>query len=52
MNKSDVSPTNRRRAKIAESVLKSFMKETGSEPENATCDLLCDLMHLAERKKN
>ena len=51
MSRSDVSPTNRTRADVAEKILRVFMKETGSEAEDANCDLLCDLMHLAKRRK-
>lgn len=30
--------------------LAAFMNETGSDNEDALCDLLCDLMHLCDRK--
>jgi len=30
--------------------LLAFQRETGTDPEDAVADLLCDLMHLADRR--
>jgi len=42
-------PNNNTRAGWAEQTLGYFMSITGVEWEDALCDLLCDLMHLADR---
>ncbi len=38
-------PTNEDRAEWARKALATFMFTTGSEREDAVCDLLADLMH-------
>lgn len=45
----DPERLNTRRAEWAESALHAFMHTTGTESDNAVSDLLCDLMHFADR---
>lgn len=40
---------NGERAEWARAALRAFMKETGTEYEDSLGDLLCNLMHLADR---
>ena len=40
---------NNERASWADHALRAFMAETGTDYEDALCDLLCDLMHLSDR---
>ena len=42
-------PWNLRRAKWARAAVDVFVALTGTEEEDVLCDLLCDLMHLADR---
>jgi hypothetical protein len=42
-------PSNATRADWAEKALDTFCDETGADTCDALADLLCDLMHLAER---
>ena len=46
----DPENQNDDRARWAETALNSFRQETGADTEDALPDLLCDLMHLADRK--
>jgi len=40
---------NDRRAQLAGAALSTFMKETGTDQEDALGDFLADLMHWADR---
>jgi hypothetical protein len=44
-----VDVTNRERADWANDALEAFMETTGCDVEDALADLLCDLMHWADR---
>lgn len=46
----DPDGINDRRAEWAGYALAAFMSQTGSDRESAVTDLLCDLMHLADRE--
>jgi hypothetical protein len=46
----DPENMNHKRAAWAEAALREFQRATGAEDENALGDLLCDLMHLADRR--
>ena len=46
----DPDGKNNDRAAWAKVALDAFMKETGTDLEDALCDLLCDLMHLSDRE--
>lgn len=48
----DPDNMNEDRAKWASVALLAFMEETGTEAEDALCDILCDLMHLADRRRD
>jgi hypothetical protein len=52
MKKLPPDPENRNdeRAAWAEAALNVFRRETGTDIEDALADLLCDLMHCADRK--
>ena len=45
----DPDGQNNERALWADHALRAFMAETGTDYEDALCDLLCDLMHLSDR---
>jgi hypothetical protein len=45
----DPEGMNDRRAEWAGCALDAFMSQTGTDTESAVTDLLCDLMHLADR---
>lgn len=45
-------PNNLDRAAWAETALDAFRAETGTDREDAVCDLLCDLMHLCAFKSD
>lgn len=45
----DPDGKNEDRAEWAEQALATFMKRTGTDREDALCDLLADLMHWADR---
>jgi hypothetical protein len=45
----DPENMNNRRAQLAGAALSTFMKETGTDREDALGDLLADLMHWADR---
>lgn len=45
----DPDGKNHDRAAWAKVALDAFMRETGTDLEDALCDLLCDLMHLSNR---
>ncbi len=45
----DPDGENDNRALWAENALRAFRKITGTEQEDAVCDLLCDLMHFCDR---
>jgi hypothetical protein len=45
----DPDGQNNDRALWADHALRAFMAETGTDYEDALCDLLCDLMHLSDR---
>jgi hypothetical protein len=47
----DPDSLNDDRAKWAGNAISAFMQITGTEPENALSDLLCDLMHWADRQE-
>ena len=47
----DPDGQNEDRAMWAEDALQAFMIATGSERDTALADLLCDLMHWADREK-
>jgi hypothetical protein len=52
MNKmlpADPDGQNDERAAWAEAAVTTFQSETGTDREDALCDLLCDLMHLSDR---
>ena len=40
---------NDKRAQWAGKAVDVFMETTGTEPENAVSDLLCDIMHYCDR---
>lgn len=44
-------PTVQTRRRWADKAVKAFQAETGTEDGNAICDLVCDLMHLADGKR-
>lgn len=46
----DPDGQNGDRAMWAENALEYFQGETGTDSEDAICDLICDLMHLCDRK--
>jgi hypothetical protein len=46
----DPENRNDERSEWAESALLTFQKMTGVDDDDALADLLCDLMHLADRK--
>ena len=46
----DPERLNGNRTRWAETALLAFRRETGSDTEDAVADLLCDLMHLADRR--
>ena len=46
----DPDGKNNDRAAWAKVALDAFMKETGTDLEDALCDLLCNLMHLSDRE--
>ena len=46
----DPENRNEERANWAKSALLTFQHETGVDGDDALADLLCDLMHLADRK--
>jgi hypothetical protein len=53
MNKTlppDPENLNTERAKWAKTALQAFHNETGADEEDVVSDLLCDLMHLADRE--
>lgn len=45
----DPDNMNVARARFAEVALDAFIRETGTDAPDAMSDLLCDLMHLADR---
>ncbi len=45
----DPDGLNDRRAEWAASALTAFLSQTGTDAESAVTDLLCDLIHLADR---
>ena len=45
----DPEEMNDNRAAWAATAILSFQQETGTDDENALTDLLCDLMHWADR---
>jgi hypothetical protein len=45
----DPDNMNDRRARLAGAALSTFMKETGTDQEDALADFLADLMHWADR---
>jgi hypothetical protein len=45
----DPEHLNEDRSKWAGDAIASFIAATGTEPEDALIDLLCDLMHWADR---
>jgi hypothetical protein len=45
----DPDGQNNDRAKWAEAAIKEFERETGTDREDGLADLLCDLMHWADR---
>lgn len=47
----DPDNLNSDRAKWAGDAIVAFMFTTGTEPENVLSDLLCDLMHWADRRE-
>jgi hypothetical protein len=49
-NPIDVDGQNEKRAKWAKAALQTFMQQTGVDYEDALGDLLCDLIHLADRE--
>lgn len=49
-NPRDIDGQNEDRARWAKAALKAFMDQTGVDYEDALGDLLCDLMHLADRE--
>jgi hypothetical protein len=46
----DPDGQNNERATWAKAALLAFMAQTGTDYEDALCDLLCDLMHLSDRE--
>jgi hypothetical protein len=46
----DPEKQNDDRAAWAKSAVCTFQTETGADDEDAVADLLCDLMHLADRE--
>jgi hypothetical protein len=46
----DPENRNHERAQWAEAAVNAFRRQTGTDIEDALPDLLCDLMHLADRK--
>jgi hypothetical protein len=47
----DPENLNNDRTEWAGDAVAAFMQATGTEPENALPDLLCDLMHWADRNE-
>jgi hypothetical protein len=45
----DPDDLNKERAEWAASTLGAFQDITGTDDEDAVCDLLCDLMHCCDR---
>ena len=45
----DPDGQNDLRSAWAQEAICAFMEQTGTEPEDALADLLCDLMHWADR---
>ncbi|MFZ0210681.1 MAG: hypothetical protein WAL59_32035 [Roseiarcus sp.] len=45
----DLSPSNLDRAAWADAALHVFRTKTGCDPEDSLGDLLCDLMHWADK---
>jgi hypothetical protein len=45
----DPENMNDDRAAWAACALRQFQRETGTDDEDALCDLLCDLMHWSDR---
>ena len=45
----DPDGQNNERAAWAKFAVEAFMWKTGTDFEDALCDLLCDLMHLSDR---
>lgn len=45
----DPEGMNDERAQWAETAIKAFMRETGTDPDDAVADLIADLMHLCDR---
>jgi hypothetical protein len=48
----DPDGKNDERANWALNALNEFIRCTGPDEEDALCDLLCDLMHLADRRED
>ena len=46
----DPDGMNTDRALWAEEAVNTFMRTTGSDREDAVCDLLADIMHLCDRR--
>jgi hypothetical protein len=46
----DPENRNHERAQWAETAVSAFRRETGADFEDSLPDLLCDLMHLADRR--
>jgi hypothetical protein len=45
-----VTEMNAKRAIWAQEAIQTFQEATGTEDRNAFCDLLCDMMHLAQMR--
>lgn len=45
----DLEGMNEDRARWADTAVEAFVDNTGSEPQDALPDLLCDLMHWCDR---
>jgi hypothetical protein len=45
----DPEGQNNRRSMSARAALRTFVTETGSDSADALCDILCNLMHFADR---
>ena len=48
----DPEGMNDARSDWADSALEAFQGRTGTEPEDAVADLLCDLMHWCDRNSD
>ena len=46
----DPEGKNENRAALAMTALSAFQRETGTDDQDAVADLLCDIMHLCDRK--